>query len=41
VPVGTLLDYIGDKQGIHTITRGERKALERRWLVHTARYGTA
>jgi hypothetical protein len=41
VPIGTLLDYIGEQQGIHTITASERKALERRWLVHKTRYGTA
>jgi hypothetical protein len=41
VPLGTLLDYLGQQKGIRTITAAERKALERRWLVHKVRYGTA
>ena len=41
VPIGTLLDYLGEQKGIHTISPSERKGLERRWLIHKARYGTA
>ena len=41
VPIGTLLDYMVEKKGVHTITARERSALERRWLYHKVRYGTA
>jgi hypothetical protein len=41
VPVGTLLDYIRSQRGEHTITAGQRAELERRWIWHKARYGTA
>jgi hypothetical protein len=41
VPIGRLLDYIIEKKGPTTITASHRKALERRWLLHKIRYGTA
>jgi hypothetical protein len=41
VPVGTLLDFLRDRQGHMEIGRRERAALERRWLIHKARFGTA
>ncbi len=34
VPVHTLLDFIQQVRGEHTITRAERTALERKWLKH-------
>ncbi|HVP06219.1 MAG TPA: hypothetical protein VMS71_00145 [Candidatus Acidoferrum sp.] len=34
VPVSTLLDYIVQERGAHTITAAERSQLERRWLRH-------
>ena len=40
VPVATLLDYLGEKNGGHVLTTGERAQLERRWLRHKARVGT-
>ena len=40
VPVTELLDYIAKARGAHTITRGERSALERKWLLHKVRVGT-
>jgi hypothetical protein len=39
VPVSTLLDYILEKRGPHTITAAERAGLERRWLRHKLRTG--
>jgi hypothetical protein len=41
VPVRTLLAYVQAQRGLHTISDGERVRLERRWLWHKARYGTA
>jgi hypothetical protein len=41
VPVGTLLDYLRDRQSRHDIPRAERTRLERTWLAHKIRYGTA
>jgi hypothetical protein len=42
VPVGELLDYlIAQRGGAHVLTAAERAALERRWLWHKIRYGTA
>jgi hypothetical protein len=32
VPVTTLLDHVRDHRGLHEITPGERRGLERRWL---------
>lgn len=40
-PVGTILDYVRAQRGEHEITDRERAALERRWLWHKVRYGTA
>ncbi len=34
MPVSTLLDYVVQKRGAHTITPSERAQLERRWLRH-------
>jgi hypothetical protein len=41
VPVSTLLDYILAARGPVTLGPAERSALERRWLTHKVRYGTA
>ncbi len=41
VPVRTLLDHIRAQRGEHTITDAERSRLERRWIWHKARFGTA
>ena len=41
VPVGTLLDYIAKQRGPVQLNPGQRQLLERRWLIHKARYGTA
>lgn len=41
VPVSTLLDYIRHHRGVCTITRKQRRKLERRWLMHKVRYGRA
>lgn len=41
VPVATLLDYLRETRGAHTIGRGERSALERKWLLHKVRFGSA
>ncbi len=34
VPAATLLDYLMEKNGCHTITDAERRQLERHWLLH-------
>lgn len=39
VPAATLLDFLVEYRGIHTLTDKERSALERRWLVRRARRG--
>jgi len=43
VPVSTLLDYLAAQRGnvVRSITPAERSALERRWLMHKIRFGTA
>jgi len=41
VPVSTLLDYLCEKNGPHTITDKERRFLERKWLLHKLFTGTA
>lgn len=41
VPVGRLLDHIREQRGLHTLTDAQRAELERRWLWHKTRYGTA
>jgi hypothetical protein len=49
VPVSTLLDYLASRPNpggapdnpVRTITPAERGALERRWLAHKVRFGTA
>ena len=41
VPAATLLDYIQEQRGPVTLTAAERAALERQWLLHKIRYGTA
>jgi hypothetical protein len=33
VPVGTLLDYLEQTQGLHEITPAQRRHLERKWLL--------
>jgi hypothetical protein len=40
VPVHTLLEFLRERNGGHTITPSERRALERRWLFHKFRVGT-
>jgi hypothetical protein len=40
-PVSTLLDYILAQRGPITLTPAERSGLERKWLMHKIRYGTA
>jgi hypothetical protein len=40
-PVSTLLDYILAQRGPVTLTPAERSGLERKWLMHKIRYGTA
>jgi hypothetical protein len=41
VPVGTLLDHIGNQRGAVMLTQRQRSELERRWLIHKIRFGTA
>jgi hypothetical protein len=41
VPVSTLLDYVLLARGPVTISARERAALERKWLFHKIRFGTA
>ena len=41
VPVSTLLDHIGRHRGPVTINPEQRRILERRWLTHKIRFGTA
>lgn len=42
VPVGRVLDLLRERNGgVHTLTSKERNTLERRWLAHKVRYGTA
>jgi len=42
VPVHELLDFLRERRGgIHTLTGSERRRLERRWLTHKLRFGTA
>jgi len=41
VPVATLLDYLLAAKGTPTLRDHERAALERRWLLHKIRFGTA
>jgi hypothetical protein len=41
VPVGTLLDHLRAQRGELVLTARQRGELERRWIWHKARYGTA
>lgn len=41
VPVGTLLDYLLARNPNPVLTPAERRRLERRWLIHKVRFGTA
>jgi hypothetical protein len=41
VPVSTMLDYIESKRGAVVLTGSARSQLERRWLWHKVRFGTA
>jgi hypothetical protein len=41
VPVSTLLDYLREKRGGHTLSSQDRAELERRWLMHKVRFGSA
>ena len=41
VPVSTLLDFLAQQVPARTITDQQRTRLERRWLLHKIRFGTA
>ena len=41
VPVSTLLDYLLEQRGPVVISTAERRALERKWLLHKMRFGVA
>lgn len=41
VPVSTLLDYLLEVKGHHSITNRERNKLERKWLLHKLKVGTS
>lgn len=41
VPVSTLLDFLLARNSKCSITASERASLERRWLIHKVRFGTA
>lgn len=41
VPVSTLLDYLLEQRGPVVIDAGQRRALERKWLLHKVRFGVA
>ena len=42
VPTSTLLDYIAKQRGgVHTLSKRERRKLERRWLIHKVRHGSS
>jgi len=41
VPVSTLLDYLLDLRGTRVLRNAERAALERKWLMHKIRFGSA
>src|SRR5690606_17184091 len=41
VPVSTLLDYLRQQHGAHTITDRQRRTLERRWLREKLLRGTS
>jgi hypothetical protein len=41
VPVSTLLDYLGETRGTTVLGARERRVLERRWLFHKIRFGSA
>jgi hypothetical protein len=41
VPASTLLDYLLERRADTTLTNAQRAELERRWLAHKVRFGTA
>lgn len=41
VPVSTLLDYLIEQRRDPVLTNAQRRELERRWLAHKVRFGTA
>ena len=41
VPVNVLLEHIEASRGIHELSSSERRRLERRWLLHKIRHGSA
>jgi hypothetical protein len=41
VPVGALLDHIASQRGPVMLSPAQRQILERRWLLHKIRFGTA
>ena len=41
VPVRVLLDHLAEARGIPDISPAERRRLERRWLFHKIRHGSA
>ena len=41
VPISTLLDFLGSRNSAVAITPAERQSLERKWLLHKIRFGSA
>jgi hypothetical protein len=41
VPASTLLDYLLARRGDAVLSDAQRRELERRWLAHKIRFGTA
>jgi hypothetical protein len=41
VPVSTLLDFLLAQKSTAELSEGERASLERKWLLHKVRFGTA
>jgi hypothetical protein len=41
VPVSTLLDFLLSQKSETTLSGSERASMERRWLIHKVRFGTA
>jgi hypothetical protein len=40
IPVSTLLNYLREENGDYVITDSQRRALERKWLLHKIQVGT-
>ena len=41
VPVGTVLNFLRNRNGIHPLSSRERALMERRWLISKLRHGTS